>query len=241
MLVGATAYRMLLGWPEHRVGEGDVVLVWGGAGGLGSMAIQIARAMGAIPVAVVSDADKMEFCRALGAAGCIDRRDFDHWGPLPPLDDRAGYARWLEGARAFGAAIWDVVGERRSPRLVFEHPGEATLPTSLFVCEAGGMVAICAGSTGYAGTLDLRYLWMRQKRLQGSHFANDEQAFGLNELVTSGAIDPCLGRTFPWSDLAEAHALMAENRHPCGNMAVLVGAARAGLGVSTASSSGRAA
>ena len=38
------------------------------------------------------------------------------------------------------------------------------------------MVVICAGTTGYNATLDLRYLWMRQKRLQGSHFANDEQA-----------------------------------------------------------------
>jgi len=39
-LVGATAYRMLFGWPPHNVRDGDVVLVWGGAGGLGSMAIQ---------------------------------------------------------------------------------------------------------------------------------------------------------------------------------------------------------
>jgi crotonyl-CoA carboxylase/reductase len=62
-LVGATAYRMLLGWPPHAVGEDDVVLVWGGAGGLGSMAIQIVREFGGRAVAVVSSEDKAEFCR----------------------------------------------------------------------------------------------------------------------------------------------------------------------------------
>jgi crotonyl-CoA carboxylase/reductase len=54
MLVGATAYRMLHGWSPNVVKPGEPVLVWGGAGGLGSMALQIARAAGARPVAVVS-------------------------------------------------------------------------------------------------------------------------------------------------------------------------------------------
>src|SRR6059058_793084 len=53
MLVGATAYRMLMAWPPHTVRPGDAVLVWGGAGGLGSQAIQIVRVMGGTPVAVV--------------------------------------------------------------------------------------------------------------------------------------------------------------------------------------------
>src|SRR5437867_427796 len=58
MLVGATAYRMLCGWAPHTVEKGDVVLVWGGSGGLGSQAIQIVRAKGGLPVAVVSGEDK---------------------------------------------------------------------------------------------------------------------------------------------------------------------------------------
>ena len=69
MLVGATAYRMLHGWPEHTMRPGDPVLIWGGAGGLGSMAIQIAKAAGAIPVAVVSGEDKIDYCMKLGAKG----------------------------------------------------------------------------------------------------------------------------------------------------------------------------
>jgi len=72
--------------------------------------------------------------------------------------------------------------------------------------------------------VDLRYLWMRQKRLQGSHFANDMQCAELNDMVTRGDVDPCLSKTFAFSDLGVAHQLMFENRHPVGNMAILVGA-----------------
>jgi crotonyl-CoA carboxylase/reductase len=229
-LVGATAYRMLLGWPPHTVQPGDVVLVWGGAGGLGSMGIQITKAFGGIPVAVVSSDEKFAFCQRLGAKGCINRKKFNHWGMMPHWTDREAYDRWLEGVRAFGRAIWDVLGERRNPRIVFEHPGEDTIPTSIFVCDTGGMVVICAGTTGYNGVVDLRYLWMRQKRLQGSHFANDEQAYAFNQMVMEGKIDPCLAsRLFKFEEIGLAHQLMYENRHPEGNMAALVGAPRPGL------------
>ena len=121
-------------------------------------------------------AEKGELCVSLGAAGWIDRSEFDHWGIPPHWTDDAGQKAWTASARAFGKAIWDIVGERRNPAIVFEHPGEATIPTSIFVCDGGGMVVICAGTTGYYAMVDLRYHWIRQKRLQGSHGANDEQA-----------------------------------------------------------------
>jgi crotonyl-CoA carboxylase/reductase len=228
-LVGATAYRMLAGWPPHTVQAGDVVLVWGGAGGLGSMAIQIVRELGGRPVAVVSSDDKAKFCMKLGAIGTVNRTLFSHWGVPPHWTDTDGYAVWFDGAKGFGKAIWDAAGEKRSPRIVFEHPGEETIPTSIFVCDTGGMVVICAGTTGYHAVSDLRYLWMRQKRLQGSHFANDDQSAAFNDLVVRGRIDPCLSRTFRFEEIGLTHQLMSENRHPEGNMAVLVGAPETGL------------
>jgi len=234
MLVAATAYRMLRGWEEHAVQKGDVVLIWGGAGGLGSMAIQICRALGAKPIAVVSGEDKFDYCKSLGAVGCINRKDFDHWGMLPHWKDNVGYGKWLKGARSFGAKIWEVLGERKAPRIIFEHPGETTIPTSLFVCDTGGMVVICAGTTGYNATVDLRYLWMRQKRVQGSHFANDEQSQGVNDLVLKGLVDPCMSRAFRWDELPLSHQLMYENKHPHGNMSILIGAPDFGLGASAA-------
>ncbi len=230
VLVAATAWRMLHGWPEHAMQPGDPVLIWGGAGGLGSMAIQIAKAAGATPIAVVSGDDKIDYCIRLGAKGCIDRRKFDHWGMLPHWKDTVGYNNWLKGVRAFGAAIWEVLGEKRSPKVVFEHPGESTIPTSMFVCDTGGMIVICAGTTGYNATIDLRYLWMRQKRFQGSHFANDGQCYAMNELALAGKLNPCMSRAFTYEELPLAHQLMHDNKHPHGNMAVLIGAPDFGLG-----------
>jgi crotonyl-CoA carboxylase/reductase len=227
-LVGATAYRMLLGWPPNVVEDGDPVLLWGGAGGLGSMAIQIVRDAGGRPVAVVSSDDKAEFCRKLGAVGVINRKQFDHWG-IPPHWTDTAYGAWLEQAKAFGKAFFEALGEKRSPRIVFEHPGEDTVPTSIFMCDTAGMVVICAGTTGYNAVADLRYLWMRQKRLQGSHFANDEQSAAFNRLVMEGRVDPCLSRTFSFQEIPAAHQLMSENAHPEGNMAALVSAPRPGL------------
>ena len=240
VLVGATAYRMLHGWGEHEVQQGDAVLVWGGAGGLGSMAIQICTAAGAIPVAIISSDDKIEYCQQLGAKGCINRKNFDHWGMLPHWKDNVGYAKWMKGVRSFGAAFWEALGERRSPRIVFEHPGESTIPTSMFVCDTGGMVVICAGTTGYNATVDLRYLWMRQKAVQGSHFANDEQSYAMNELAIQGLLDPCLSQAFTYEELPHSHQLMYENKHPHGNMAVLIGATEFGAGISATAPQGLA-
>lgn len=234
MANAATAYRSLHGFPEHAVKPGQIVLIWGGAGGLGSQAIQLCRAAGAIPIAVVSSDSKAEFCLSLGARGVVDRTRFDHWGPLPPWDDAAAYGRWLAGAKAFREAIWEAVGARRSPHIVVEHPGEATLPTSCFVCDIGGMVVICAGTTGYNATLDLRHHWMRQKRLQGTHFANPQQLRATHELVCARRLDPCLARTVGFDEVPLAHQLLLETRAPHGHMAALVSAPEPGLGATGA-------
>lgn len=228
-LVGSTAYRMLMSWPPHTVRRGDVVLIWGASGGLGSMAIQLVKAAGGIPVGVVSSDRKAEFCVRIGAKGCINRKKYLHWGMMPHWKDTESYNKWMAECRNFGKAIWDIVGERKNPRIVFEHPGEDTIPTSVFVCDTGGMVVICGGTSGYNAVADLRYLWMRQKRLQGSHFANDEQAYAFNQLVIEGKIDPCLGDTFSFDQIGHCHQLLYENRAPEGNMAALVGAPKRGL------------
>ncbi len=229
-LVGTTAYRMLFGWQENALKEGDVVLVWGGSGGLGTQAIQLAKVHGARAVAVVSDDKRGEYCMKHGAVGYINRRNFSHWGIPPHWKDSAGQREWTTGCRSFGKALWNVLGERRNPDIVFEHPGEATIPTSIFVCEAGGMVVICAGTTGYSAMVDLRYHWVRQKRLQGSHGTNDEQAYAYNDLVHAGKIDPCVGRVYSFDDLGLAHYDMEEGKEVFGNKVALVGASEAGLG-----------
>ena len=223
-LVGTTIYRMMHGWQGNTVKEGDLVLIWGGSGGLGGQAIQLALAARAVPIAVVSSEERGEYVSRLGAAGWINRSDFNHWGIPPHISDVEGQREWASEARAFGKRIWEIAGERRGPDIVIEHPGQDTVPTSIFVCESGGMVVICAGTSGYEATVDLRYHWTRQKRFQGSHGTNDEQAWAYNQLVHEGKIDPCLGRVIGFDEIPEAHAAMGRGENVFGNVVALVGA-----------------
>ena len=227
-LVLATAYRMLFGHRPHVIRPGQNVLVWGASGGLGSMAVQLIATSGANAIGVVSEDDKRDFVMQLGARGVINRKKFNCWGEMPKVGTPE-YDAWFKEARKFGAAIWEITGKGNNVDFVFEHPGAATFPVSVLVVKRGGMVVICAGTTGYNLTMDARYLWMHQKRVQGSHFANLLQAAQANRLVVERRIDPCMSEVFPWEQIPKAHMRMWKNEHKPGNMAVLVSAPRTGL------------
>ncbi|MGR3467468.1 MAG: crotonyl-CoA carboxylase/reductase [Shimia sp.] len=224
----ATAYRMLFGHAPHDLKPGQHVLVWGASGGLGSYAIQLANVVGAKAIGVISDESKRDFVMGLGASGVINRKEFNCWGQMPTVNTPE-YADWFKEARKFGKAIWDIWGKGTNPDIVFEHPGESTFAVSNLVCKKGGMVVICAGTTGFNLTFDVRYTWMHQKRLQGSHFAHLKQASAANDLMRDGKLDPCLSETFAWNDLPEAHMKMRRNEHKPGNMSVLVQAPALGM------------
>ncbi|WP_354112324.1 crotonyl-CoA carboxylase/reductase [Bradyrhizobium sp. S3.12.5] len=223
----ATAYRMLFGHRPHVIRPGQNVLVWGAAGGLGSMAIQLVTVAGANAIGVVSEEAKREYVMSLGAKGVINRTDFDCWGQLPDVDESAAYGDYLKEVRRFGKAIWNITGKGNDVDIVFEHPGETTFPVSCFVVRRGGMVVFCAGTSGYNLTMDARFIWMRQKRIQGSHFANPYQVWEANRLVIEERLDPCLSEVFTWSEIPRAHRRMWRNQHQPGNMAVLIQASPA--------------
>ncbi len=206
---GVTAYRMLTGWKPNDVKKGDTVLVWGGAGGLGSMAIKIANALGASVVAVVSNDQKGEFCKAIGAKGYINRTKYRHWGKISGLDER-GYRKWLASAVKFRNEIFSITGNDKLPAIVVEHPGGDTLPTSLFVCASGGMVTLCGATSAYIADIDLRFLWLSQKRIQGSHAGNSDDARGFLRLAEKAGIVPEIEEVFEWDQLPEAHRKMLE-------------------------------
>ncbi len=224
----ATAYRMLFGHHPHELKPGQNVLVWGASGGLGSYAIQLVNTAGGNAVGVISDENKRDFVMELGAKGVINRRDFNCWGQLPEVNTEE-YRNWFREARKFGKAIWDITGKGVNVDMVFEHPGESTFPVSAFVVKKGGMVVICAGTSGYNLTLDARYLWMHQKRIQGSHFAHLKQAAAANRLMVERRLDPCMSEVFSWAEIPAAHIKMRRNEHRPGNMAVLVQSPRTGL------------
>ena len=224
----ATSYRMLFGHRPNVLRPGQNVLVWGASGGIGSFAVQLCATSGANAIGVVSDEDKRDFVMQLGARGVLNRKDFNCWGQMPKVGTPE-YGAWFKEVRRFGAAIWEHTGKGNNVDFVFEHPGESTFPVSVFVVKRGGMVVICAGTSGFNLTLDARYLWMHQKRVQGSHFATLEQASQANRLVIERRIDPCMSEVFPWTGIPQAHMRMWKNEHRPGNMAVLVSAPYTGL------------
>ena len=238
-LVGSTAYHMLTCWPPNVVQPDDIVLIWGGAGGLGSAAIQMVKLFGSIPVAVVSSEERGEYCKGLGAVGYINRKQFSHWGRMPdyPSIEEPGYeekmAKYTEqllGIREFARVFWKVVGPpRRNPAIVFEHPGRDTVPTSIYLADDGGMVVICAGTSGFNADVNLLYLWNKQIRFQGSHFANGEQARDYNDLVIGGDINPCLTKVWSFGEIGRAHQALYEGSS-FGNTVALIGTKEPGLG-----------
>src|SRR6478752_815096 len=223
----ATAYRMLFGHAPHTIKPGDNVLIWGASGGPGVFGVQLCAASGANAIGVISDESKRDYVLGLGAKGVINRKEFNCWGQMPKVNSPE-YTEWTKEARKFGKAIWDITG-KKDVDIVFEHPGEATFPVSCLVAKRGGMIVFCAGTSGFNITFDARYVWMRQKRVQGSHFAHLKQASAANQFVLDRRIDPCMSDVFPWDKIPLAHELMRTNRHKPGNMAVLVNTPRLGL------------
>jgi crotonyl-CoA carboxylase/reductase len=223
-LVYFTAWRMLM--TRCNLQAGQKVLIWGAAGGLGVFATQICKAAGAECVGVVNSDEKGALVQQLGAKGYINRNEFAGMmrkGGETPEEEKARFKE----SRRFGKAVSEILGG--APDIVFEHVGTATFPTSVLTVKPFGKVVICAGTTGFNLDFDVRYLWMKQKEILGSHFANAYECLKANELIESGAIRPVLWRTLGFDGVAEAHQLMKDNKH-AGKISILVGAEKEGLG-----------
>src|SRR5690606_29428513 len=191
-LVNSTAYRQLVSANGANMKQGDVVLIWGASGGLGSYATQYALNGGAIPVCVVSSPEKAEICRKMGAELVIDRSEatgegYKFWKSDTEQDPK----EW----QRFGKKIRELTGGE-DPDIVFEHPGKETFGASVYVARRGGTIVTCAATSGYMHQYDNRYLWMNLKRIIGSHFANYRESWEANRLISKGMIHPTLSKTY---------------------------------------------
>ncbi|MCK9896138.1 crotonyl-CoA carboxylase/reductase [Frankia sp. AgB32] len=222
-LVNCTAYRQLVSANGAGMKQGDVVLVWGASGGLGSYATQLALHGGAIPVCVVSSPRKAEICRSLGAELIIDRaaEDYRFWRDEHTQDPK----EW----KRFGQRIRELTGGD-DPDIVFEHPGRETFGASIYVTRRGGTIATCASTSGFLHEYDNRHLWMNLKRIVGSHFANYREAWEANRLIARGAIHPTLSRVYRLTETGQAAFDVHSNTHQ-GKVGVLCLAPAEGLGV----------
>jgi crotonyl-CoA reductase len=215
MLCASTAYRMLVGERGARMKQGDVVLLWGATGGLGSYGVQLVRNGGGIPVGVVSSPEKAALLRAMGCEHVVDRSRFDD------LTDEKGW-------RGLGAEVRRLVGE--DPAIVFEHTGKDTFGASVYIAKKGGKVVTCGSSSGYDHTYDNRHLWMRLKQIIGSHGANYQECHEINRLISLGMVHPTLSRVYPLAEAADAARAVQLNQH-VGKVGVLALAPEQDLGI----------
>jgi crotonyl-CoA reductase len=220
-LTNSTAYRMLVSPNGAQMKQGDVVLIWGGTGGLGGFACQYVLNGGGIPVAVVSTQEKADLLHEVGVQHVIDREaeGFRFWN---------GDSQDHKEFRRFGKRIRELAGD--DPDIVFEHPGRSTFGASVFVAKRGGKIVTCASTSGYEHTYDNRYLWMMLKSIIGSHFANYREAWEANRLISLGMIHPILSKTYPLSETAEAVYQVNENLHK-GKLGIRVLSPKEGLGI----------
>jgi NADPH:quinone reductase-like Zn-dependent oxidoreductase len=183
-LVLLTTWRMLV--TRARVRPGDFVLIWGAAGGLGTMAIQICKLHHAHPIAVAKSDEKLEKARELGAEYLINRSSQDV----------------MEEVRK--------ITSRRGVDIVFEHVGEATWETSVQALRWGGTIVICGATTGFEGKTDFRFLWNKQLNFLGSHMGNKGGLLEPIRFVESGDIKPVVSEVMSLQDVGKAQTRMEE-------------------------------
>lgn len=204
-LCASTSYRMLVSNNATQMKQGEIVLIWGATGGLGSYAVQLVLNGGGIPVGVVSSPEKAELLAEMGCEAVIDRKaeGYRFWSDEHTQDE----AEW----RRFGKRIRELVGE--DPDIVFEHPGRQTMGASVFAAKRGGTIVTCAATSGYMIEYDNRHLWMKLKQIVSSHFANYQEAWEMNRLLDRGAIVPTLSATYPLTDVGTATYQVHKNLH----------------------------
>ncbi|MET9110655.1 crotonyl-CoA carboxylase/reductase [Streptomyces zhihengii] len=219
-LCAGTSYRMLVGEHGARIKQGDIVLIWGAAGGLGLYALQLVKNAGGIPVGVVGSERKAEVLRRLGFEIVINRQEIG----LGSGEQQSV----VEAGKRLGRRIRQEVGE--DPHVVFDPIGRSTFGISVFVARRGGAVVTCGSSTGYVHEFDNRYLWMHLKRIIGSHVANLQEKAECIRLFDLGHLMPMVSSVHPLDAVGEAARSVQNNEH-IGKVAVLCMAPGRGLGV----------
>ncbi len=177
-----TAWRMLV--VRAHIQPGNFVLIWGAAGGLGSIAIQLCRLYGAKSIAIVSDDRKAAFVESLGADFVINRH-----------------------TQRINREVMAIT-RRRGVDIVFEHTGAETWETSTYCLKWGGTIVTCGATTGFKAPLDIRFLWNKEQNYLGSHFGSVSEMIDALKFAASGQIRAIISDTLPLCDVARGHELL---------------------------------
>jgi NADPH:quinone reductase-like Zn-dependent oxidoreductase len=193
-LVFLTAWHMLFTRAHLRPAE--EVLVIGAGSGVGSAAIQIAKATGARVLATSGSEAKLEKAKELGADEVL----------------------LTEGE--FARDVKRLTNDR-GVDIVFEHVGQATWEQSIFSLARGGRLVTCGATTGFDGKINIGYLFSRHLSILGSFMGSKWELFAVLELFKRGLLKPVIDCVLPLDRAADAHARL-ENREQFGKVLLAV-------------------
>lgn len=194
-LVFQTAWNMLVRRAELRAGE--TVLVHAGLSGVGSAAVQIARALGAQVLATAGGPEKCAKVAALGAHHVIDYQATDFVAEVRKLTGKAGV------------------------QVVFEHVGEATFSGSLKCLSRGGRVVTCGATTGGNVQVSLHQVFFKSLSILGSTMGSKGDLRHVLRMFEQGQFRAVLDRTLPMDQVGEGHRLL-EAREAMGKVVLTV-------------------
>jgi NADPH2:quinone reductase len=182
-----------------RLQAGESMLVHGGSSGIGTAAIQLARARGARVFATAGSDDKCRACEELGAAHAINYRTHD-----------------------FVAVVKELTGDR-GVDLVLDMVGAEYVQRSLDVLGMDGRLVQIGVLGGPRATINMMSVLQRRLTVTGSTLRSRPVtekgaiASAVEEhvwpLIESGAVRPVVHRTFPLASAADAHACMEASEH----------------------------
>jgi len=177
------------------VKAGEAVMITAGPSGVGTAAIQIARHIGANPVvATTRTAAKIEPLRALGAHAVVDT-------------SKEG---WVESVMA--------ATQKRGVDAIIDQVGGSMLPGNIRALALRARLISVGRNSSFVGFCDLDEIARKRASIIGVTFrtrtaeetlqAGERCAADLGDAIRAGALKPVLDRTFPFDQLAEAHAYM---------------------------------
>jgi alcohol dehydrogenase len=188
----ATVQHML--FDNARLEQGETVLVHAGGSGIGTAAIQMAKAIGATVITTVGEDSKAERARMLGADHVINYRRERFEGVVRKLTAKKGV---------------DVV---------FEHVGAATFSGSLLCLKRGGRLVTCGATSGPSTTLNLMQLFQQQYRIIGSFGASLRNIRESLAKMAKG-ITPVIDSEFPLAEIERGLARL-ESRQVFGKIVI---------------------
>jgi NADPH:quinone reductase-like Zn-dependent oxidoreductase len=194
-LVFLTAWHMLI--TRAQLLPAETVLVLAAGSGVGSAAIQIAKATGARVIATAGSESKLQKAKELGADEVL-----------------------LHTIPHFSREVKRLTG-RRGVDVVIEHVGDATWQESLASLAIGGRLVTCGATTGYDGKIDLRYLFSRHISILGSYMGSKAELYSVLELVARGIVKPVIDTVMPLAQASEAHKRI-ERREQFGKIVLQV-------------------